>query len=121
MIRILLVEDNEMNREILSRRLTRRGFEVHEATDGLHALELARQHRPDIILMDLNLPVMDGWDATRHLKADPQTRSIPIFCITAHAMVGDLERGIQAGCDEYDTKPVDFDRILEKIARLIAS
>ena len=121
MICILLVEDNEMNREILSRRLVRRGFEVHEAVDGLTAVNLAREILPDIILMDLNLPVIDGWEATRRIKGAADTASIPILCITAHAMAGDRELGIAAGCDEYDTKPMDFDRILDKIAELTGS
>lgn len=110
--KILLVEDNENNRDMLSRRLTRRGFEVVMAVDGQAGVEMARNDTPDLILMDLSLPVMDGWEATRRIKADPRTQSIPIIALTSHAMAGDREKAIAAGCDDYDTKPVDFKRLL---------
>jgi two-component system cell cycle response regulator DivK len=115
MVKILLVEDNEMNRDMLSRRLAKRGFEVVMAVDGAQGVEMAGSVRPDVILMDMSLPVMDGWAATRKLKADASTRSIPVIGLTAHAMAGDREKCLEAGCDEYDTKPVDFPRLLEKI------
>jgi two-component system cell cycle response regulator DivK len=115
MVKILLVEDNEMNRDMLSRRLAKRGFEVVMAVDGAQGVEMAGSMRPDVILMDMSLPVMDGWAATRKLKADASTRSIPVIGLTAHAMAGDREKCLEAGCDEYDTKPVDFPRLLEKI------
>jgi CheY-like chemotaxis protein len=115
MVKILLVEDNEMNRDMLSRRLAKRGFEVVMAVDGAEGVEMARSARPDVILMDMSLPVMDGWTATRMLKADAETRDIPVIGLTAHAMAGDREKCLEAGCDEYDTKPVDFPRLLEKI------
>jgi two-component system cell cycle response regulator DivK len=115
MVKILLVEDNEMNRDMLSRRLAQRGFEVVMAVDGAEGVEMARSAQPDVILMDMSLPVMDGWAATRKLKADASTRSIPVIGLTAHAMAGDREKCLEAGCDEYDTKPVDFPRLLEKI------
>jgi two-component system cell cycle response regulator DivK len=115
MVKILLVEDNEMNRDMLSRRLVKRGFEVVMAVDGAEGVEMARSAQPDVILMDMSLPVMDGWAATRKLKADASTRSIPVIGLTAHAMAGDREKCLEAGCDEYDTKPVDFPRLLEKI------
>ncbi len=115
---ILLVEDNEMNREILSRRLVKRGYLVHVALDGQAALAMASDLMPDIILMDLNLPVLDGWEATRRLKSDPATARIPVMCLTAHAMVGDRDRGMSAGCDEYGTKPMSFEQILATIQRL---
>lgn len=117
--RILLVEDNEMNRDMLSRRLQRRSFEVDLATDGGEALQRA-EHSPDIILLDMSLPVMDGWTVAGKLKATDKTRSIPIIALTAHAMVGDRERAIAAGCDDYETKPVDFPRLLSKIEALLA-
>jgi CheY-like chemotaxis protein len=113
--RILLVEDNEMNRDMLSRRLVRRGFEVLVAVDGAQGVALARERRPDLILMDINLPVMDGLAATRELKADPVTRPIPIIALTASAMIGDREKCFEAGCDDYDTKPVELPRLLAKI------
>jgi two-component system, cell cycle response regulator DivK len=119
MAHILIVEDNEMNLDILTRRLSRRGYEVSQAENGVEAIELANRVIPDLILMDLNLPVMDGWEATRHIKANPSTEAIPILCVTAHAMIDDLERGLAAGCDEYETKPIEFERILEKIERLL--
>lgn len=115
MPKILLVEDNEMNRDMLSRRLAKRGFEVVMAVDGAEGVEMARSARPDVILMDMSLPVMDGWTATRKLKADASTRGIPVIGLTAHAIAGDREKCLEAGCDEYDTKPVDFPRLLEKI------
>jgi two-component system cell cycle response regulator DivK len=114
-IRILLVEDNEMNRDMLSRRLRRRGYEVTAAGDGLEAIEKARPDVVDLILMDLSLPLLDGWQATRRIKAVPETRSIPIIALTAHAMPGDRERALDAGCDDYDTKPIDFNRLVDKI------
>lgn len=115
MIKLLLVEDNEMNRDMLSRRLAKRGFQVVMAVDGAEGVEMARSAQPDLILMDMSLPVMDGWTATRKLKADAPTRGIPVIGLTAHAMAGDREKCLEAGCDEYDTKPVDFPRLLEKI------
>jgi CheY-like chemotaxis protein len=115
MVKILLVEDNEMNRDMLSRRLAKRGFEVVMAVDGAEGVSMARSAAPDLILMDMSLPVMDGWTATRKLKADAATRDIPVIGLTAHAMAGDREKCLEAGCDEYDTKPVDFPRLLEKI------
>jgi two-component system cell cycle response regulator DivK len=120
MTRVLLVEDNEMNRDMLSRRLTRRGFEVIFAVDGQQGVDLARTERPDIILMDMSLPVLDGWEATRRVKADDATRSVPVIGLTAHAMSGDYERAIEAGCDDYDTKPVELDRLIGKIERLLS-
>jgi two-component system cell cycle response regulator DivK len=115
MIRILLVEDNEMNRDMLSRRLLRRGFEVVTAVDGQQGLEMASSELPDLILLDMSLPVLDGWTAATRLKADPATGSIPIIALTAHAMGGDREKALEAGCDDYDTKPVEFKRLLGKI------
>ena len=117
--RILLVEDNEMNRDMLSRRLERRGFEVVIAIDGAAGVELARERRPDLVLMDIGLPVMDGYAATRALKADPATRVIPVIALTASAMVGDREKCFAAGCDDYDTKPVELSRLLGKIEALL--
>ena len=114
-IRVLLVEDNEMNRDMLSRRLTRKGFEVLLAVDGQQALEMTSQATPDLILMDMSLPVLDGWEATRRLKADPALQAIPVIGLTAHAMDGDREKCLQAGCDDYDTKPVDLIRLLQKM------
>ena len=119
MKRILLVEDNEMNREMLSRRLSRRGFEVITATNGQASIEMAASQQPDLILMDLSLPVVDGWDATRRLKANPATRRIPVLALTAHAMDGEREKSLAAGCDEFDTKPIDIDRLLLKIWSLL--
>jgi len=118
MAKVLLVEDNEMHRDMLSRRLTRRGFEVVFAVDGQQGVDLARSEKPDIILMDMNLPVMDGWEATRRVKSDDSTRNVPVIGLTAHAMTGDREKALEAGCDDYDTKPVDFDRLIGKIERL---
>lgn len=119
MAKILLVEDNEMNRDMLSRRLERKGFEVVMAPDGQQGIELAASEAPDLILMDMSLPVLDGWEATRRVKAADTTRKIPVIALTAHAMVGDRERAINAGCDDYDTKPVDFPRLLGKIETLL--
>jgi two-component system, cell cycle response regulator DivK len=119
MTKVLLVEDNEMNRDMLSRRLTRRGFEVVCAVDGQRGVELARSEAPDIILMDFSLPLMDGWEATRRVKAGDATRDVPVIGLTAHAMSGDREKAIEAGCDEYDTKPIDLDRLIDKIERLV--
>jgi CheY-like chemotaxis protein len=119
MTKVLLVEDNEMHRDMLSRRLTRRGFEVVFAADGQHGLNLARSERPDIILMDMSLPVMDGWEATRRVKSEEATRHVPVIALTAHAMSGDAEKALAAGCDDYDTKPVEIDRLIGKIERLL--
>ena len=121
MTKVLLVEDNEMNRDMLSRRLIRRGFQVVFAMDGQHGIDLAHSERPDIILMDMSLPVIDGWEATRRVKADDATRSVPVIGLTAHAMAGDREKAIEAGCDDYDTKPVELDRLIGKIERLIGA
>jgi two-component system, cell cycle response regulator DivK len=119
-MRVLLVEDNEMNRDMLSRRLRRRGCDVALAVDGQDALAAARAApAPDVILMDMSLPVLDGWAATRQLKADPATRAIPIIALTAHAMAGDRERALAAGCDDFETKPVDLDRVLAKMTALV--
>lgn len=115
-IRVLLVEDNEMNRDMLTRRLTRKGFEVLQAIDGQQAIEMTSQMMPDLILMDMSLPVLDGWEATRRLKADADLQAIPVIGLTAHAMDGDREKCLQAGCDEYDTKPIDLPRLLEKMS-----
>ena len=120
MTKVLLVEDNEMNRDMLSRRLTRRGFDVVFAVDGKQGVALARSEKPDIILMDMSLPVMDGWEATRCVKADDATRSVPVIGLTAHAMSGDREKAIEAGCDDYDTKPVELPRLLQKIEALLS-
>jgi CheY-like chemotaxis protein len=119
MPRILLVEDNEMNRDMLSRRLLRRGFEVTCAVDGQAGVDAAQSDPPDLILMDMSLPVIDGWTATRELKGAEATRSIPIIALTAHAMSGDREKALEAGCDDYDTKPIELPRLLEKIAALL--
>jgi CheY-like chemotaxis protein len=119
MAKILLVEDNAMNRDMLSRRLQRRGHEVVVAVDGAEGLELARRGQPGLILMDMTLPVVDGWEATRQLKADPTTNGIPIIALTAHAMSEDRARAIEAGCDDYDTKPVEFPRLIGKIDALL--
>lgn len=115
MSKILLVEDNEMNRDMLSRRLERKGFQVIIAGDGSEALTLAMTEHPDLILMDMSLPVLDGWEVTRRLKASAETKHIPVIGLSAHAMAGDREKGLAAGCDDYDTKPVEFDRLLKKI------
>jgi CheY-like chemotaxis protein len=115
MAKILLVEDNEENRDMLSRRLTRRGYEVVNALDGGQGVAMAQSEIPDLILMDMDLPVLNGWEATRQLKAAPETQAIPIIALTAHAMMGDREKAIDAGCDDYDTKPIEFSRLLGKI------
>jgi CheY-like chemotaxis protein len=117
-LRVLLVEDNPENRDMLTRRLVRRGHTVSSAMNGVEALASVQADRPDIVLMDLSLPVMDGWEATRRLKADPATTTIPVIALTAHAMAGDRQRAIEAGADDYDTKPVDLERLLAKIAAL---
>ena len=117
---ILLVEDNEMNADMLSRRLRRQGYQVRIATDGKSGLSQAQAVAPDLIIMDMGLPVIDGWTATRELKADPALRAIPVIALTAHAVVGDRDRALQAGCDDYDTKPVDWPRLLAKIEKLLA-
>lgn len=119
MTKVLLVEDNEMNRDMLSRRLIRRGFEVVFAINGQQGVDLAQSEKPDIILMDMSLPIMDGWEATRLVKASDATRGVPVIGLTAHAMTGDREKAIEAGCDDYDTKPVEFDRLLGKMERLL--
>jgi CheY-like chemotaxis protein len=118
--KILLVEDNEMNRDMLSRRLERKGFAVAVAKDGAEAIERCRADLPDLVLMDLGLPVVDGWEATRRIKADESTRAIPVIALTAHAMDGDRERAIAVGCDDFDTKPVELARLLDKIERVLA-
>jgi two-component system, cell cycle response regulator DivK len=119
MAKILIVEDNEMNLDMLTRRLSRRGYEIVSAIDGVEGLQLASYEHPDLILMDMSLPKMDGWEATRHLNANEETAGIPVIALTAHAMVGDRERAIQAGCDDYDTKPVELSRLLSKIETLL--
>ncbi len=119
MAKILLVEDNEMNRDMLKRRLSRKGYEVFIAVDGAEGVALSHSHYPDLILMDMSLPVMDGWQATREIKNNPKTKTIPVIALTAHAMAGDREKCIAAGCDDYDTKPVEFPRLLEKIETLL--
>ena len=118
-MKILLVEDNELNRDMLSRRLERKGFQVILAEDGERGVALARSEQPDLVLMDMSLPVMDGWAATREIRADGVVGRTPIIALTAHAMAGDRERAIDAGCDDYDTKPVEFDRLLGKILALV--
>ncbi len=119
MPKVLLVEDNEMNRDMLSRRLKRKGYDVVMAVDGQQGVTLAAQENPDIILMDMSLPVINGWDATRQIKAAPQTRAIPVIALTAHAMAGDREQALAAGCDDYDTKPVELERLLLKMEALL--
>ena len=120
MARILLVEDNEMNRDMLSRRLVRRGYDVVIAVDGEQGVAMARSESPALILMDMSLPGLDGWEATRRIKAAPETKRIPVIALTAHAMSGDREKAVAAGCDDFDTKPVDLDRLLQKIEALLA-
>jgi CheY-like chemotaxis protein len=115
MIRILLVEDNEMNRDMLSRRLIKKGYDVSIAVDGQQGVDMATADLPDLILLDMSLPVMDGWTAAGHLKGDSSTKDIPIIALTAHAMAGDREKALEAGCDDYDTKPIEFKRLLGKI------
>jgi CheY-like chemotaxis protein len=119
MAKILLVEDNELNRDMLSRRLTRQGHEVLLAFDGAHGVAMTGSEHPDLVLMDMSLPVLDGWQATKRLKADPATRGIPVIALTAHAMAADQERALAAGCDDYDTKPIELPRLLEKMQRLL--
>jgi CheY-like chemotaxis protein len=121
MAKILLVEDNEMNRDMLSRRLGKKGYEVIIAVDGQQGVDMASSYRPDIILLDMSLPVMDGWEAARRLKADAGTSGIPIIALTAHAMAGDREKCLEAGCEDYDTKPVEFKRLLGKIGALLGN
>ena len=120
MATVLLVEDNEMNRDMLSRRLKRKGYQVLLAVDGQQGLDMARAHKPDLVLMDMSLPVLSGWDATRALKADPAMRHIPVIALTAHAMAGDREQAMAAGCNDYDTKPVELERLLKKMSVLMA-
>ena len=117
-MKILLIEDNELNLDMLTRRLERKGFSVIAARDGLSGIEKANQEKPELIIMDLSLPILDGWDAAKKLKAEIATKSIPIIALTAHAMKGDRQKALNAGCDEYDTKPVDFDRLLGKIGKV---
>ena len=119
MSKILLVEDNEMNRDMLSRRLIRKGYEVVTAFDGQQAINLAALENPDVILMDMSLPVVDGWEATRRIKAAATTRTIPVIALTAHAMSGDRQKALEIGCDDYDTKPIELPRLLDKIATLL--
>ena len=121
MAKILLVEDSELSRDMLARRLERRGYDVICAEDGRQAVEFALSAKPALVLMDLGLPVMDGWEATQRIKAEPSTASIPVIALTAHAMVGDRESALAAGCDEHDTKPVEFERLLKKIQTLLDS
>lgn len=119
MSKILLIEDNAMNRDMLSRRLLRRAFDVIIAVDGEQGVELAQSERPDLVIMDMSLPVMDGWTATRTIKENPVTAGIPVIALTAHAMPGDRDRALAAGCDDYDTKPVDLQRLLQKMHTLL--
>ena len=120
MAKILLVEDNEMNRDMMSRRLQRKGYEVLMAADGMQCILMAESEAPDLILLDMSLPVIDGWEAARRLKASPATARVPIVALTAHAMAGDREKALAAGCDDYDTKPVDFPQLLGKIDALLS-
>jgi CheY-like chemotaxis protein len=119
-VKILLVEDNELNRDMLSRRLTRNGYEIVIAVDGQEGVDKALSMKPSLILMDMSLPVIDGWEATRRIKADPATKAIPVIALTAHAMAQDKEKAMAAGCDDFDTKPVDIQRLLGKIQRFLA-
>jgi two-component system cell cycle response regulator DivK len=119
MARILLVEDNEMNRDMLSRRLERRGYEVIVAVDGEEGVARARSDAPDLVIMDMSLPVLDGWEATRRIKAAPETAAIPVIALTAHVMSGDRERALEVGCDDFDTKPIDLPRLLSKVEALL--
>lgn len=119
MAKILLIEDNEMNRDMLSRRLERKKHQVLIAVDGAQGVSMAQSEQPDLILMDMSLPVLDGWQATRQIKATPETQGIPVIALTAHALAGDRDRSLEAGCDEYETKPVDFPRLLAKIEALL--
>ena len=120
MAKILLVEDDEMNRDMLSRRLSRKGYDVVIATDGQAGVTMAKAFPPDLVLMDLSLPILDGWEATRALRADEATRALPIIALTAHALSGDREKALEAGCDDYDSKPVEFPRLLSKIEALLS-
>ena len=120
MAKILLVEDNDMNRDMMSRRLQRKGYEVLMAADGMQAILMAESETPDLILLDMSLPVIDGWEAARRLKASPTTAPVPIIALTAHAMAGDREKALAAGCDDYDAKPVDFPQLVAKIDALLA-
>lgn len=120
MARILLVEDNEMNRDMLSRRLERKGYQIIMAVDGNEGVQKAQTDNPDLILMDMSLPVLDGWEATKIIKAFPATQNIPVIALTAHAMAGDREKALEAGCDDYDTKPIELPRLLEKIEKLLS-
>ena len=119
MAKILLVEDNEMNRDMLSRRLERRGYQIVMAVDGLQGVEMASSESPDLILMDMSLPVIDGWEATQRIKADERTKAIPVIALTAHAMSGDREKALEAGCDDYDIKPIELPRLIAKIEDLL--
>ncbi len=119
--KILLVEDNEMNRDMLSRRLERKGYQVVLAFDGQAGVDMATTEVPDLVLMDMSLPVLDGWEATRRLKATPATRAVPVIALTAHAMSGDRDKALEAGCNDYDTKPIDLPRLLGKIEALLAT
>ena len=119
MAKLLLVEDNEMNWDMLSRRLSRKGYEVVHAVDGIEAIEMAKSILPDLILMDMGLPRLDGWEATKRIKADLGTQAIPIIALTSHAMVGDRERALASGCNDYDVKPIEFSRLLDKIQALL--
>lgn len=121
MTTILLVEDNELNRDMLSRRLSRKGFEVQFALDGQEAVEKAKTLKPDLVLMDIGLPVLDGYDATRAIKSDDSTKSIPVIALTAHAMAEDRRKCLEAGCNDFDTKPIDLPRLLEKIHALLGA
>lgn len=119
MSKILIVEDNELNRDMLSKRLERKGYEVVTAVDGQEGVVMAESLIPDLILMDMSLPILDGWEATRQIKANPQTNKIPIIALTAHAMIGDKEKTLEAGCNDYDTKPIELSRLLEKMEKLL--
>ena len=119
MAKLLLVEDNEMNRDMLSRRLERKGFQIVMAIDGQQGVDMAQSESPDLILMDMSLPILDGWEATRRIKAEPKTSAIPIIALTAHAMAGDREKALDAGANDYDTKPIELPRLLEKIQTLL--
>jgi two-component system, cell cycle response regulator DivK len=119
MAKLLLVEDNEMNRDMLSRRLIRRGYQVALAVDGAQGVAMAQSAKPDLVVMDLSLPVLDGWEATRRIKAGADTKHLPVIGLTAHAMAGDREKALEAGCDDYDTKPIDFERLIGKIESLL--
>jgi CheY-like chemotaxis protein len=119
MPKILLIEDNEMNRDMRSRRLERKGYRVVMAIDGIHGISAAREEAPDLILMDMNLPEIDGWEATRRLKSQDATRHVPVIALTAHAMVSDRQKALEAGCDDYETKPVEFQRLVSKIQALL--